>query len=123
MVLKYPESEEQIALFEWASYRAGAHPELHLMFHIPNGGKRNITEAARFKRMGVKAGVPDICLPVARCGYHGLYIELKAPGGKASEYQTMWINELTRQRFLARVCVGWKEAADLIEKYLGGKYV
>ena len=29
------------------------------------------------KRQGVKAGVPDIMLPAARAGYHGLYIELK----------------------------------------------
>ncbi len=45
---------------------------------MPNGGKRDKATAAVLKRQGVKAGVPDIMLPAARAGYHGLYIELKA---------------------------------------------
>lgn len=40
--------------------------------------KRDKATAVALKRQGVKAGVPDICLPVARNGYHGLHIELKA---------------------------------------------
>lgn len=29
------------------------------LIHIPNGGSRNPIEGAKFKRMGVRAGVPD----------------------------------------------------------------
>ena len=58
------ESVEQCCLFRWAGYSLGLHPELKLMYHIPNGGKRNITTARRLKAEGVKAGVPDIHLPV-----------------------------------------------------------
>lgn len=29
------------------------------LFHIPNGGKRNIVEASKFKQMGTCPGVPD----------------------------------------------------------------
>lgn len=47
------ESAEQIELFRWAGYSRGKYPELELMHHIPNGGKRNEIEAARFKREGV----------------------------------------------------------------------
>ena len=36
------------------------------MFRIPNGGSRHPAEAARLKAQGVKAGVPDLCIPVAR---------------------------------------------------------
>lgn len=43
-------------------------------FHVPNGGYRNAIEAARFKGMGVKAGVPD-CLFFDRGRFYGL--ELK----------------------------------------------
>ena len=68
-----PESEEQICLFQWAQYQSGRYPELELMYHIPNGGSRNKYEAANLKLQGVKAGVPDICLPVARGKFHGLY--------------------------------------------------
>lgn len=46
--MNHQESQEQQALFEWAAY----HPELELMHHIPNGGKRNPREAARLKREG-----------------------------------------------------------------------
>jgi len=78
------ESDHQIALFQWVSYQLKRYPELELLYHIPNGGYRYKTTARRLKAEGVKAGVPDICLPVPRGGYHGLYIEMKA--GKKQAY-------------------------------------
>lgn len=68
------EAEEQIALFEWARLQTGRFPELALLYHVPNGGSRNKIEAARLRAQGVKSGVPDLCLPVARGASHGLYI-------------------------------------------------
>ena len=115
------ESVEQKRLFEWAGYERGRHPELELMFHIPNGGKRNAAEAARFKAEGVKAGVPDICLPVARGGYHGLYIELKRrEGGHATDKQLDWLERLSGQGYKTAVCHGWEAAANVITAYLKG---
>ncbi len=113
------EGLEQEALFRWAGYEQGRHPELGLMYHVPNGGSRHPKEAANLKRQGVKPGVPDICLPVARGGYHGLYIEMKAGKNKATEYQKQWMAELNEQGYLAVVCYGWQEAADVLKKYLG----
>ena len=90
------EDVEQICLFRWANAQQGKYPELALMYHVPNGGKRSKSEAARFRAMGVKAGVPDIFLPVGiqkldsvdrgqytiiRTKYNGLYIELKRQRG------------------------------------------
>lgn len=75
------ESAEQQCLFRWAAYNRGRWPEMELMYHIPNGGTRSKSEAGRFRAEGVKAGVPDICLPVARGGYHGMYIEMKRRKG------------------------------------------
>ena len=71
------EEAEQCALMEWAAYNAGKWPELRLLYHIPNEGKRSIRAGARLKAQGLKRGVPDNHLPVARGGYIGLYIELK----------------------------------------------
>lgn len=65
------EEDEQIALFLWAKMASATMPELDLLYHIPNGGSRGKAEAGRFKASGVKAGVPDIFLPVARGGKHG----------------------------------------------------
>ena len=112
------ESVEQICLFKWAAYYENQYPELKLMHHIPNGGSRNKREAANLKKQGVKAGVPDICLPVARGGYHGLYIEMKAGKNKPSENQKEWMAMLNFQGYLAVVCYGWEEASKVIERYL-----
>lgn len=117
------ESVEQMNLFRWAMYEEGKYPELALMYHIPNGGKRNITTARRLKAEGVKAGVPDIHLPIARHGFHGLYIELKRrKGSGTTENQDIWIEALNAQGYLAVVCKGWEEASKKILEYLrGGK--
>lgn len=115
------ESEEQITLFEWASLQVGRYPELRFLYHVPNGGSRNKAEAARLHAEGVKAGVPDLCLPVARGGFHGLYIELKrTKGGRASENQKAWLERLQEQGYCAVICKGWEEAAETIKKYLTG---
>lgn len=112
------ESDEQAALFLWAAYR----PELRLMFHIPNGGSRNPIEAANLKRQGVKAGVPDVFLPIARHGCHGLFIEMKrAKGGVLSQFQREYIEALMREGYRVAVCHGFEEAKRTIEEYLDEK--
>lgn len=117
--MEQEEAREQEALFRWAAYERGKWPELAAMHHIPNGGSRNKAEAARLKAQGVRAGVPDICLPAARGCYHGLYIELKRRnGGRVSEAQREWIEYLENAGYCARVCHGWDEARETIEKYL-----
>ena len=116
------ESEEQIALFRWAALCKHTYPELNLLHHIPNGGTRNKAEAARLKAEGVKPGVPDLCLPVPRGQYHGLYIELKRKhGGRISKPQSEWIDALLMHGYCAAVCNGWEEAKGMIERYLKGK--
>lgn len=77
------EEQEQITVFEWARLQEPTYPELWLMYHIPNGGARSKATAARLKAAGVKAGIPDICLPAPHGGYAALYIELKTPEIKA----------------------------------------
>lgn len=115
------ESVEQIALFRWAAYAECTYPELALMYHIPNGGMRNKAVAGKLKAEGVKAGVPDIHLPIARAGYHSLYIEMKAVGGKTSKIQEAWLSRLNEQGHCAVVCYGFEQALDVIVKYLDCK--
>nr|DAS18913.1 MAG TPA: Nuclease [Caudoviricetes sp.] len=115
------EALEQCALFEWAEYNSIRLPELKLLYHIPNGGFRNKAEAAHLKRQGVKAGVPDLCLPVARKGYNGLYIELKAGKNKATDNQKSWLLQLSQQGYFTCLCYGWQQAAKTLESYLKGE--
>ena len=118
------EGAEQATLFSWAEMMSHKRPELRYLFHIPNGGKRTKSEAARFKAEGVKPGVPDLFLPVARGPYHGLFVELKRQkGGTISPAQRRWGRALTVQGYLATVCYGWKDAAATIEDYLDEKGV
>lgn len=112
------EGGHQEALFEWAQYQLGEMPELEYMYHVPNGGKRDKATAVALKRQGVKSGVPDIVLPVARGGFHGLYIELKVGKNKATKNQERWIESLNSQGYYAIVCYGWQQAAEEIVKYL-----
>ena len=117
------EGEEQQALFKWAEMLSvSLRPELRLLYHVPNGGSRNRTEAAKLKGEGVRAGVPDLCLPVSRGGYHGLYIELKRiSGGRVSPEQRKWLESLRQEGYMAVVCHGWDEARHTIESYLDGE--
>lgn len=116
---KITEHDEQVMLFRWAALRR----DLDVMYAIPNGGHRDIRVAARLKQEGVKAGVPDICLPVSRGGHHGLYIELKRrKGGRISAEQLRWLEVLMHEGYACAVCLGWHEAMQVIEDYMRGDY-
>lgn len=112
------EAQEQKFLFQWAGVSRQKYPELELLFHVPNGGRREAREAASLKKQGVKPGVPDLILPVARGEYFGLYIELKAGKNKPSEHQLEWIENLNQQGYFVKVCYGWIEASEVITNYL-----
>lgn len=118
---KTSEENEQIALFRWAEFAMNQHPELKLMYHIPNEGKRSKITGARLKAAGLKSGVPDICLPVARGGYIGLYIEMKAGKNKPTENQEKWLYALKGEGYFTAVCYGWEKAKEVIENYLANE--
>ena len=86
--------------------------------NIPNEGKRSRLTGARLKEAGLKSGVPDVCLPVARGGYIGLYIENKYGKNKPTENQKRWLRALRAAGHLVAVCYGWEQAKELIESYL-----
>ena len=113
------EDDEQRMLIDWAGLMSGRYPELRLLYHIPNEGKRSRATGGRLKGMGLKKGVPDLCLPVPRGGYHGLYVEMKRKdGGTATPEQKEWLRALDEQGYAVTLCHGWKAAAKEIEGYL-----
>ena len=116
--MKEYESQEQQALIYWTNTMRYQMPELQLLYAVPNGGVRHKSTAERLKKEGVKAGVPDLCLPVARCGKHGLYIEMKYGKNKQSEKQKQWQKELEAQGYEYALCYGWMAARDTIINYL-----
>jgi hypothetical protein len=129
--LEWVEAE---ALMRWASgYWVGrpgtrvwvvgegllAYPELEWFYPVPNGGWRSWKVANALQRQGVKPGVWDYNLDVARQGYHGLRIELKRQaGGGLSAEQKRWGEGLSMNGYLAVVCRGWEAARDRLVDYL-----
>lgn len=119
--IKVPtEHEEQKAVIKWFDLQHAEHRGRLLA--IPNGGERNVVVAAKLKAEGVRKGVPDLLLPVARNGFHGLWIELKRTKGSGlSAEQSQWIEYLTGQGYMAVICKGADAARETISGYLRGQ--
>lgn len=126
------EHDEQKIIFN--SPRLRKYKEYELLFAIPNAqvalmfskSKRERFAAVNYMSSeGRKKGVPDMFLPVARGGYHGLFIELKAEGKfhNTSEEQDWWLDELEKQGYLTDVCEGSKTAIYVIEEYLNNNFI
>ena len=122
--MQHHEDAHQAALFDWVERVRAKLPELRHLFAIPNGGFRNKVTAARLKKQGVRAGVPDVQLPVARGGFFGLFVEMKRPAvgkqraGVTSSAQRDWIRDLREQGYRVEIAFGWEQAAEILEKYL-----
>ena len=113
------EMAEQTALFAWARLAQGKWPGLALLYHVPNEGKRSRATGAQLTAAGLKKGVPDLCLPVARGRKHGLYIELKRrKGSKPTAEQVEWLDALAEEGHDVAWCRGWESAAGVLLEYL-----
>ena len=111
------EHAHQVTLVNWFDNR---YKDISgYLFAIPNGGLRAKAVAVKLAKEGVRRGIPDLMLPVATDGYHGLFIELKKEKGRLTPQQKDWIERLSEQGYLAVVCYGWIEASDTIKDYLG----
>ncbi len=112
------EHQEQCALIQWAMMQGGPMADARKIFAIPNGGRRDAVTGARMRREGVKRGVPDLLLPIARKGRHGLFIELKTATGRTTPEQREMIEQLRADGYAVEVCRGWEQARLAVEDYL-----
>ena len=117
-----PEAWEQEQFFRWVYANQVKHPELALCNGSMNGVRVSPSMRSRLRLQGLRPGVPDIDLPVARNGHHGLKIELKrVKGGQVSPEQKRMHTQLVEQGYRVEVCKGWKEAVAVTIEYLGGR--
>ncbi len=116
------EHEEQVSLIEMCQLNERKYPGLELIYAIPNGGARHPAVAAKLKAEGVRPGVPDLCLPVKRGEYPGLYIEMKAMGGILSDNQKKWADALKKQGYAVTTCWGYDDAWETICEYMEGAW-
>ena len=116
------EHQMQTAFMNWVSLvMKHERKDLRLMFAIPNGGARDARTGAMLKMEGVRKGVPDLCLPVRRGEYLGLWIEMKAPGRKPTPEQYEWHDWLTLAGHVVAVCYSRDDAQRVTEAYLDSK--
>lgn len=121
MNMKYAmrsEDTEQINVVQWANWNMNRYPELRWLFHVPNGGSRNRAEAVKFKQMGVKAGVSDLCLPYPKGIYCGLFIEMKYGNNRQQDTQKEFLADMAAAGHFVATCYSAEEAIKVIEEYL-----
>lgn len=122
------EHGEQSALFCWTHLpeTRKLYPDLgtSLFFAIPNGGSRGDSAKSRMirgsslKAEGVKEGVPDTFLSIAKGGYFGLYIEMKRKGQKPSLEQEQFAESVTNKGYAWVYCDSWEKARDMLIAYM-----
>lgn len=115
------ETKIQSDLFKWISIKANSNP-LYQMIYANGNESGKVNPIFRFKRAreGVKKGIPDITIPIAKHGFHGAYIEVKTKKGTPSKDQIWWIEQLQEQGYFAKIIKtnNWCEISDLITWYL-----
>lgn len=120
--MAHPESQLQQAVIKWwaLAHRGLGVTEERSLFAIPNGGKRGRFEAAIMKNEGVRAGVADLFLSVPSGGFHGFYLELKAPNVAARPRpdQRSFLEAMSALGYMTACSNDWDEATNLIERYL-----
>jgi len=94
------------------------YPDLYFsLFAVPNGGSRNVREATKFKREGVRAGVSDLIL-----AYNGIatFIELKRPDGKGTQTadQKEFEQHITSQGFDYHLIDTFEDFQELIRNII-----
>ena len=86
-----------------------------------NGAYSSARVGAAYKRMGVRAGFPDLNIPkVGGRDEPGLYVELKAPGRGLRANQREWQQRLRREGYVCEVVHTLEEFKELVANYLSG---
>ena len=116
----WTEHDHQVRVVDWCDFESPVAFRLKAkqIYAIPNGGHCNPAVAAKLKAEGVRKGIPDLHLPIATGRDHGLYIEMKKPGGRPTAEQLVRMAQLRKNGYRAVIAEGWREAVAIITDYL-----
>jgi hypothetical protein len=106
------ETQESIALADWLDARG------LVWLHVPSEGRRDPGTAAILRRMGARAGVPDVLIlsPAAHAP-RGCWVELKRrSGGRVSPAQSAWHERLLSLGWAGGVAYGARDAIALLTR-------
>ena len=107
------EHDQQVAVVAWC--------DLHdiPIFAIPNAARRSHQLAAYMKAEGLRAGVPDLFIPMPSGEYAGLFIEMKDVNGRPPRRSQMeWLERLNANGYAAYWAKGADQAIQLIQQYV-----
>lgn len=110
------EDQLQIACVRWFDMQF---PEYRmLLHHSPNGGYRTLTEGRLFRKMGTRAGFPDLLLLLQTDEWTALAIELKTDTGKQSVHQKEWQIVATQNGIRYEVVRSFDEFYGLVNEHI-----
>lgn len=93
--MEWTEGKIQAEAYQWFH---NSYPELRgLLYHVPNGGNRNLIEATRLKAAGVVAGIPDMVFHFKGKTW---FFEFKDAKGKLSYDQVKIHDQMRSQGFI-----------------------
>lgn len=122
------ELQKQVAIYIRMQY-----PDV--IFHSDFGSGVKLSPwQARMQKMqnGGRRAWPDMMIAEPIGNYHGLFIELKREGARLKKQNGEWasshiaeqnimLNELSNKGYKAEFAIGFEQALDLIDDYLGGE--
>ena len=111
------EERLQVSCVSWFDYQ---YPQFRqLLFAVPNGGSRNVIEAANLKKQGVRAGVSDLVFLYPSFRYSFLCIEFKTIKGKQSDEQKHFETLIDGQtQGLYKIIRSFEEFKEIIEDHI-----
>lgn len=121
------EHSEQAAVIAWARLHERDYPALCWLHSSLNGIVIPARPAERariinhMKAEGMKNGVPDLFLPAARQGFHGLYIEMKTAKGRLQPEQEQFLAYADAAGYMCVTAYGYEQAVEALEWYLTDK--
>lgn len=109
-------SEESIhkAIMQWVRQQPSI---AKLVLHFPNEGKRSARYGKLMKDLGMRPGVSDLFIPMARHDYIGAWIEIKTSKGIVSKEQSLFLQDMIRQNYFIFVCRSIEMGIKIIQWY------
>lgn len=83
------------------------------IFSIPNGGSRNLIEAIKLKKEGLKKGALDLIVLIPN---KIIFLEMKTKKGKVSKDQKIFILKATKLNHLCLVGYGFADAKEKLQR-------